>query len=55
MSEMIFAAARRLTPASAAALLQAAIDADHKQKTSAGDAVRILETLTLRFTGALGR
>ncbi len=54
MSEMVFAAAKRLTPEAAAGLLQAAIDADHKQKTSAGDAVRILEALSLRFTTALG-
>jgi DNA polymerase-3 subunit delta len=55
MSEMVFSAARRLTPETAAGLLQAAIDADHKQKTSAGDAVRLLESLTLRFTAALGQ
>lgn len=54
MSEMVFSAAKRLTPEAAAGLLQAAIDADHKQKTSAGDAVRILESLALRFTTTLG-
>jgi DNA polymerase-3 subunit delta len=54
MSEMVFAAARRLSPERAAGLLQAAIDADHKQKTSAGDAVRLLEALTLRFARAVG-
>lgn len=53
MSEMVFSAAKRLTPEGAAALLQAAIDADHRQKTSAGDAVRILETLAVRFTTAI--
>jgi DNA polymerase III delta subunit len=54
MSDTVFAAAKRLTPEAAAGLLQAAIDADHKQKTSAGDAVRILEALALRFTSAIG-
>lgn len=54
MSEMVFGAARRLSPDRAAGLLQAAIDTDYKQKTSAGDAVRLLEALTLRFTRAVG-
>lgn len=53
LSDLVVAAAKRLTPEAAAGLLQAAIDADQKQKTSAGDAVRILEALTIRFTSAV--
>lgn len=54
MSDMVLAAARRLSPETAAGLLQEAIQADQRLKTSAGDAVHILEGLVLRFTGALG-
>lgn len=53
MSDMVLAAARKLTPEAAAGLLQASIEADQKQKTSAGDAVHILEALVLRFTSTL--
>ncbi|MGH7131465.1 MAG: DNA polymerase III subunit delta [Phycisphaerales bacterium] len=46
-------AARRMKPAQTAALLQAAVQADHRQKSGQGDPVHILEALTLKFVGAV--
>lgn len=46
-------AARRMKPAQTAALLQAAVQADHRQKSGQGDPVHILEALTLKFVGAI--
>ena len=51
--DLILKAGRRLPPERAARLLQAAVDNDVRLKTSQGDPVVNLETLTLRFTSAL--
>lgn len=46
-------AAKRYRPEQTAALLQAAVTADTRQKSGQGDPVHILEALTLRFVGAV--
>ncbi len=51
--DAVMRAAKKLDPAEAAELLQAAIDTDVRQKTSAGDPVRGLEMLTLRFASVV--
>lgn len=49
-ADAVMLAARRIKPADAAALLQAVVEADVRQKRSDGDPIRALEILTLRFT-----
>lgn len=47
--DAIFAAARQMTPASAAKILAACVDADMRGKTGLGDPARNAEILALRF------
>lgn len=47
--DAVLEAARRVTPAQAADLLREAVESDVRQKTGAGDPVRGLEILALRF------
>lgn len=52
--DTMIAAAKRFPPGSLARLLNEAVAADSRQKSSSTDAVRALEVLTLRFAGVFG-
>jgi DNA polymerase-3 subunit delta len=53
-AQAIRSAAGRLSEAAAADLLAAAVDTDRAMKTGRGDSHRLLESLAVRFTSALG-
>ncbi len=53
--QTVLGAAARITPAAAARLLSACVDADARQKSGLGDAQRSLEALAIKFVRARGR